>query len=146
MSELLPTELTVTVGDETYMFAIPTIRDEAKIGMRTASIRRSMLEAGEQDPGPQALDFGTNYTLRACAVFELQLRKASVTWPFSQGKNGPVVDSTKFPLNKSEKVLSVYEAYTVALDTFRSGGNPDQPAPDAKVVAGEPDSGEPKPV
>ncbi|MDE2232596.1 MAG: hypothetical protein KGJ90_00490 [Patescibacteria group bacterium] len=133
-ADVLSDIVTVTVDGDDYMFQVPSIYDEMKIGVRMREIRRRI------DPtsnGDDNLDVGTMYIMRACATFETMLKKASVQWPFTAGSAGPVVDSEKFPRDKSDAVLKIYTAFQEKLFSFRSGGVPDKQPLTSEVVAGQ---------
>ena len=129
MPDILQDKITVTYNSESYTFKIPSIRDEVKIGSRIALIRS--LEDPDWDRFSQGLDGQTLWALRACATFEVLLVSASETWPFSPAKKGePVVDSSTFPADRSEDVLSIYEELQKDLRSFRSSrtANPGSPS------------------
>ena len=132
MPDVLPNEIVVDLEGRSYVFKIPTIHDEIKIGMRSRDLRREI--AG--NPSEDGLDNGTVYMCRACAGFEVLLKKSSETWPFSEGKAGPEVNSAKFSAEKVNEALEVYVAFQDKLGTFRAGGNPAQPPLDQKTVSG----------
>ncbi|MDA8120114.1 MAG: hypothetical protein M0Z85_08775 [Gammaproteobacteria bacterium] len=113
---LTQTELTVTVKGETFVFKIPSIRDEAKVG----SIAR-WLRAQDDPAGigaPEGLDFETFFFYQALATIQVLLKRASDDSWWSTGPDGrPVLDASKLP--ESAPVKEVYEGYLAALDTFR---------------------------
>lgn len=129
-TDILRNTLTISSDGADYEFRIPSLFDEMRIGVRMRDIRRRI------DPSSDGSDIGldqtTLYFNRACATFEVMLNKASVEWPFSQGKNGPVVDCEKFPKEKAATVIAVYGELQEKLITFRAEG----------IAAGQPDSGQ----
>lgn len=130
--------MTVTYDGDHYIFAIPSLVDEMKIGIRMRDIRRRILPEG--DISDFGLDQNTLYFNRACATFELMLRKTSANppWPYSSGPSGPVVDCEKFPTDKASTVIGVYGALQQQLLTFREKRPPaGQPAPEQAVGGGE---------
>ena len=131
------TELNVVHDGATYIFKIPGVRDEAKIGSYARFLRV------QDDPNgvgaAEGLDFNSFFTYQALATFAVLLRKASVTWPFSPDKTGkPVVDVNQFP--DDAPVLEVYEGYLDALARFL-GELPEDGRPGgSEVVDGQPES------
>ena len=119
----LATTLEVKLGQDTYVFKIPTLHDEIAIGSRMSTLRRAIDPSWD---GFTLLDGTTQYALRAAATFELLLQRASVTWPFSEGLDKkPVIDSSKFPADKAHVTVQAYERYEAALNRFRYGGAED---------------------
>lgn len=140
----LISELEIKLGDaktgfRTYIFKIPTVHDEMKVGIRMRAIRR-MVSDGD-DPTDDGLDGMTLLFNRACANFELLLLKSSETWPFSPGTGGPVVDSSKFPIDKVQELVDAQVEFVNKLTSFRQGGNPDQPSAVDQVASGQSDTG-----
>lgn len=111
--------ITVTVEGDDYEFAIPSIVDEMKVGMRMRDIRRRINPNG--DISDFGLDQSTLYFNRACAAFELLLRRTSASppWPFSAGSAGPEVNCEKFPREKAATVIAVYGGLQEKLLSFR---------------------------
>lgn len=143
MTDVLKTELTVPYGpkgkEDTFVFKIPTLHDEIKIGARMEKLHRTI--DPEWNGFSQGLDGGTLYALRAAATLELLLIKASVTWPFNEDAAKVVgVDSGKFPVDKAAEALGVYAAFDDALAKFRSGGAPDNGSTGEKALDGQPGS------
>lgn len=121
---VLKTSLEVEVNKEKYEFKIPTIHEEIGVGIRVKDIRRRLeptwngFEAG--------LDGQALLELRACATFELLLLKSSSKWPWIEDAKGNVIcNSSKFPNSKYNDVLLAYQNFQDALNSFRTGGNPD---------------------
>lgn len=115
----LANTITVTVDGDDYEFAIPSITDELKIGLRMRDIRRRLMPDG--DISDIGVDQATLFMNRACATFELMLRKTSASppWPYSSGASGPEIDCTKFPPDKAATVVAVYTELQQKLLTFR---------------------------
>ena len=124
-------ELTVSVLGETYQFKIPSFRDEARIGSLARFLRAQ--DDPEHVGSAEGLDFNTFFKYEALATFPVLLQRATVTWPYSAGKDGkPVVDIDQFP--DDAPIMEVYEAYLDALAMFRksrTGG--EEPAQSAVV-------------
>ena len=129
-----PTELVVEYGGDQYHFKIPTIHDEMRLGMRARSIRQAA--APGEDASAAGLEWGTVFMSQACASFEVLLTKASAEWPFSKDAAGkPVVKSDKFPADKVDAVLAIYDGYNTKLQTFRAAGVANQPPAAPEAVA-----------
>lgn len=134
--DLTKDTLEVSHGDAKYVFAIPTLADEIKLGLRERNIRREMDPASSGDV--DGLDVSTILLVRAAAQFELLLRSASVAWPYTPGAGGaPVVDYRRFPSDKVQEVVQVSLDFQAALNRFRGGGVRDGDAEGGEVVAGQ---------
>lgn len=128
MPNAIPTDplaktLTVKINNDkdSFVFKIPTIHDDIAIGSRMTRLRRVIDPSW--DGFEQGVDGITQYSLRACATFELLLEQSSATWPFTEGPDRkPVVDSAKFPAANTNDLLIAYQGFTEALTTFRAGG------------------------
>lgn len=120
--EITKTTLEVPVRGETYEFKIPSLHEEIAIGSRVTKLRRDIDPLW--DGFSMGLDGNTAYMLRACATFELLLKRASAQWVWSHEPNtgGPIVDSSKFPPDKVDLVMEVYQGFLEALSRFRQGG------------------------
>jgi hypothetical protein len=139
MSDLLQTTITANGRNgDTYVFDIPSLHDEIKISARMKNIRKAI----EPDWNTfDAIDGNGLYLLRVCATFEVLLRQSSATWPFSEGKTGPVVDSAKFPKERSSEVTAVYDDFVAKLTEFREGGPANKDGAGAKAVESQPNPG-----
>lgn len=123
-----------------FIFKIPGIRDEIRIGMRMRALRAADATAGD-DPNEQGLDEFTVYLSRCCATFELLLISANVTWAHTPGLDGkPVVDSSKFPDDKMNDLTSAVADFSRQVNNFRAGGDSNKPPVDGQAVASEPDN------
>jgi hypothetical protein len=139
MAEKLQTTLIVPYKDDNFEFKIPSIHNEIAIGSRMSKLR-AVIDP-DWDGFSMGLDGGTQYSLRACAAFELLLQKSSAKWPFSPDDIGAVkVDSSKFPPENAADVVQVYQAYQEKLTSFRSGGAPGNNPLTDKVVESQPSS------
>jgi hypothetical protein len=134
-SDVLQDTMTVTVDGISYTFAIPSIYDEMRIGVRMRDIRRKLDPSG--DGTDAGLDGATLYMNRACATFEVMLRSCSDTWPYSEGTKGPTVDSEKFPKERAAAVVAVYQALQEKLMSFRDGGSAARKPPAEQAMAGQ---------
>lgn len=133
---VLQEEITVTHDGETYVFKLPSVRDDAKVGSYARYLR------AQDDPegigSADGLDFNSFYIYQALATFHVLLRRATVDWPFSPSEKGlPVVDVNKFP--ESAPVMEVYDSYLKAVSEFRGKTNPRKSAGE-DAVASEPDT------
>jgi hypothetical protein len=133
MPELFQDEITASFGGDDFIFSIPSLHDEIRVGLRSKALRQELVGAGE-DSSEYGLDDWTTYLLRASATFEVLLKKASTKWPFTPGAAGPVVDSSKFPKNKVGDVVAIYRRYLDELATFREGGSPAKPVGEEAVA------------
>lgn len=128
------------MGTSVFEFAIPTLADEIKLGIRERNIRREL----DPDAGgdPAGLDMNTILIVRAAAIFELLLRKANVEWPYSLGPNGPAVQYKNFPAEKSTEVVNASLGFQAALMRFRGGGAGNENAEGGETVGGEQNTGQ----
>jgi hypothetical protein len=140
MPELFQDEITASFGGDDFIFSIPSLHDEIRIGLQARALRQALAGPGG-DPSENGLDEWTLYFLRASATFEILLKKASAKWPWVAGAGGPVVDSSKFPKDKVGDVVAIYRRYLDELATFREGGTPSKPA-STEAVADKPDTSE----
>ncbi len=114
---LLPSEIEVKSGDETFYFKVPSPRDLARMGSRSTALAA----ADEPFMGRPALDPFTQNLYRGFALFETLLVRADATWPYTQGPDGkPYVDSSKFPTESTYTVTEVYQGFSEALEKFLS--------------------------
>ena len=125
--DIFKNEIEITHKGETFVFKIPSIADEMRIAGRARAMRRAADADG--DGGEYGLTNEALYMVRAAAAFETVLLKTSATWVFTDGKSGPVVDSSKFPLNKIGDVTTIYLEFQEKVATFRDGGSLDGNAP-----------------
>jgi hypothetical protein len=121
------------IDSETYDFKIPSIKEQAQLGYRSASLRR------KYDPDHvgalDGIDMATHLLITGCALFEQYLLTASQEWPFSRGDDGrPVVDHEKFPDDKDAVLREMAARYDAELARFRSGRRAVDAAP-AQAVA-----------
>jgi hypothetical protein len=132
-----PIQTTILVKHQSgdYEFKIPSLHDEIAVGARMDKIHRAI------DPTwngfTRGMDLDSEYALRAAAVFEVLLKKASVQWPFEATPAGPIVNSALFPPDKALTVMEVWQGYNDSLATFRQGGNSNKPAAPTETVASQ---------
>lgn len=119
-NDVLKSEIEVTHRGETFVFTIPSISDEMRIAGRARAIRAA------SDPSHDGSEYGLPdeviIAVRAAATFEVVLKQTSASWVHSSGPNGPVVDHTKFPLNKIQDVATVFLLFQEKLNSFRDSG------------------------
>ena len=140
MPELLQDSITVSHNGDDFVFSIPSIHDEVRIGLKARALRQALVGPGG-DVSEDGLDRWTVYMLRACATFEVLLRKSSAMWPWTAQAGGPVVDSGKFPDDKVNDVLAIYSDQQEQLLSFREGGVATVSA-GTEAVAGQSDTGD----
>jgi len=151
MSDVLADRLTVTVGQHTYDFRMPSIRFDIEVGYRAADVRRRAYPEGMGALG--AVDFSAVQFSRACAYLELYLIGASTLWPYGIADDHdlsrvdpakpPKVDFEKFPISAADLVLEVGAAFEDAYGRFRRPGLVNGRSAGTETVAGKPDPGAP---
>lgn len=138
-AEVIKTEIEVTHNGITYLFKIPSVHEEIKIGIKSREIRRRIV-GDTGDAADYGLDFNTQVLIRSCAIFELLLKKCTDKWPYSAGEGGlPVVVSDKFPPEHVDTVVEVGLAFSNQIDTFRAERSAAGKPATEKAVAGQPD-------
>jgi hypothetical protein len=115
---LTQTELTVVVQGETYVFKIPSARDNARIGSEARFLRAQDDPAGVG--AAEGLDIETFAFYQALATIKVLLKKTSTGRLFSPDAAGlPVVDVDNIP--NDVPVHEVFEGFLQALGAFREG-------------------------
>ena len=142
MSDVLDETLEVIVRKQKYIFKIPSITFDIEVGYRATEIRQRI--APQFMGSLFGLDNAAAQLARNFAVMELYLLRADVPWPFSPGPNGkPVVDSAKFPRDKTNTVYDIGQAFEAAYGRFRDDGTGDNQSNGDQAVAGVEDPGAP---
>jgi len=110
--------------NEEFEFRIPTIADEVAIGTRMRKLRR---EIDPADDGTGQLEQETLAYLKGMAYFEVLLVSTSaVNWVYTKVKDGrQIIDSLKFPPEKTNTVLFVAMTFHGQVQRFRYGGPTD---------------------
>lgn len=130
---VLQTTIEVTIDGCTFIFAIPSFKDEIKLGLRARQIRRDLefeLLPNKQDPqalatvaGDPTFDQQTETYVRTATYFEVLLRSSSVQWIYTPDDNGkPVVDYTKWPDAQFNTIVRAGVDFSNQLTRFRQGG------------------------
>lgn len=104
-----------------YEFRIPGIADNMKLGLYARALRRQYDPSGSGDLN--GLDAETAMLSWACAAFETLLTSAGAKWPYSKSPvdGKPIVDHTKFPMDKLDTVIAVGFRLDAELARFREG-------------------------
>lgn len=144
MADVLTDTLTVTVGEDEFVFAIPTPIQQVQVGVRAAAIRRRFDPTG--GGWEDGLDGAAYLLVRGMATMEVLLRRSSAKWPYSEGRdvnNKPEVrvDLDKLPPMASPIIVQVYQGFSEALGRFYTGGAGDNQHTGQKDVASEPNPG-----
>ena len=136
MADILTDTLTIKVNNDEFVFKIPSPREQNKVKLRAAALRR------QDDPTSYGFEEGLDWisinSYRGMALMEMLLQKSSATWAFTPGDNGVMVcDSAKFPNTIGyETFAEVWATFSKSLDDFRGvGDKPGQPA-GGEAVAG----------
>lgn len=133
--DVLKTTIDVEHNGITYTFAIPSFKDELRLGMAERAIRR--IYDPETGGSPFALDNNTSMMFQAAAVFENLLRNCTDRWPYSANERGePIIDHSKFPPERVQEVTEVWIKFMTAVEEFRQKRNPNRQQAGAKAVAG----------
>lgn len=128
--------LRIEHAGEAFEFTNPSPRVFAKIGARAAAMRQA--DGLAYEASLSGFDSSLYFGL---ALFETLLTRADAenNWPFSEDGSGrPVVDSTKFPPNKTQNIVEVGNKF---YDTFFGPDEKEaadrQPVPPEGLVSGE---------
>lgn len=126
--------IVVKDNDSEFEFRIPSIMDEIKIGARMRRLRN--MADPMDDPGGN-IDMDTMAYLKSMAWFDVLLTSAdNAEWAWTKGPEGRrVVDSTKFPLDKTNQVLRVVANAIAEVSRFRDSGVADARAATNETVA-----------
>lgn len=112
--------LSIKIGEEEFVFRVPSPLDKAKVGVREASIRR------ELDPVSNGwaigLDDETFFLIRGLALMEVLLDTASVKWPYSQDGGKINVNIHTMPAGKETVIAEVGRQFQETLDRFHGRG------------------------
>ena len=119
--DILKPTLSIKVGGEEFILRVPTPMERARIGVREASIRRSL-----DDPMAGGLTFPdeeTYFLIRGMAVLETLLEQSSAKWAWSEAKGANdqpklVVKPDNFPPGKENVVAEVGRQFQETLDRF----------------------------
>ena len=134
MPDLLQTTLDVSHKGDIFVFKIPSLLDELKVGGRMRALRAKTDPEWNGFVGG-GLDADTAFILRASATFEVLLQRGP-EWVFSPSKDGkPVVDIEKIGLDHNDDIYAVYQGYVSVLDSFRNRGAADANADGKEAVA-----------
>jgi hypothetical protein len=137
--DVLKTTIESKVGDHIFVFKIPSLHDEIRVGSKMGSLRRKI------DPdwdGATELEYNEAFLLRACATFECLRQQSSEKWVWAVSNQGkPICDSSKFPEDKVLEVVEAYRGYGDQLRTFRQAGLAGQQLPAQETVESKSDTG-----
>lgn len=139
--QLLQTTLAVKIYEGTpqqdsFEFEIASIHKEIALGARVHRLHKQI--DPEWDEFSQGLDGLTLFNLRACAAFELLLKKSTAKWPWTETASGVVCDSSKFPAERADDVLLAYRGLLDALASFRAARITNAVAAGEQAVAVQP--------
>jgi hypothetical protein len=148
---VLQTTIDVEVDGLKFLFAIPSFKDEIKIGLLKKQIRRNMEfellgpnPTGQQvmmSGGEPTYDNVTETYVQVAAHFRLLLKQADAAWIYSPDENGkPVADYTKWPDDKFNIIVTAGVQFADKLSRFRSGRTPDNQPVRGEAVAGKQDT------
>ena len=119
MADLTQTTFDVSVGADTFIFKVPSVREYARLGIRSRELRRADSPTGTGDEW--GLDGTTADLYRGMALFETLLQKADArdNWPYSTDDSGkPSVDSSKFPPQATQSVILAYQWFETQYQRF----------------------------
>lgn len=117
--DLVKKTIVIKDEDSEFEFKIPTILDEVRVGVRMRKLR--MMVDPTDDPGGN-IDLDTLAYLKSMAYFELFLLSASNSeWVWARGPEGKqIVDSSQFPVEKTDQVLRVAAKVVGEVARFRN--------------------------
>lgn len=130
MPDPLQTTFDVPLDGKTYTFRIPTIKMDIEIAYKAAEVRqRAYPQGGGTLVG---VDGWSSAFARFCAIMELYLVKADTLWPYGFSDDdmsavdfnkSPKVDFEKFPVEHTETVYQMGEAFDREVARFRGRRN-----------------------
>ena len=119
MNEVTNDEISIAVGEETFVFRLPSPRAYAKMGSRSAVMRRE--DAPESGGSDWGLDSLSQDLYQAMALFDTLLIRADTrgNWHISTNeKGGAVIDSTKFPPTVTLTMLEAFRGFSAKVSSF----------------------------
>jgi len=139
MSDVLTDTLTVRVGDDDFVFRIPTPIQQIQMGIRGLALRRRFdpMGAGWET----GLDDPTYMLIRGMVLLEVLLKQSSAKWVYSEapgadGRPNVAVNIDSLPPHATPIIIQVYQGFTEALATFFAGGTGDNQQSSPAPVAG----------
>ncbi|MDE3023127.1 MAG: hypothetical protein KGI54_14975 [Pseudomonadota bacterium] len=126
MSDLLNNTITVKIGDDEFVFKVPSPKDYIQIGMHAAALRRAM------DPqhigNVQSIDAYTYELIQSVAVMQVCLQNSSAQWAYSEvedgnGKASVQVNLDKFPPKAITVLAQINDQFEAEVSRFLSEGN-----------------------
>ena len=142
MSDVTRTTLDVVVNDDRYVFRIPSIADEIKLGLRERQIRLQFeAEMGVPATGMPTGDVNTEFLVRTIAYVQ-QLLVGGPRWIWTPDEeNKPTVDFTLWGDERLDTLFQVGMGFEAELRRFRNERDrPGEPA-GGEAVAGRPNPG-----
>lgn len=142
-SNVLKGTLTVKHGDDEFVFRVPSIKDDIRIGQAARLIR------AETDPngygGEDGLDENAVLLSRFLAMFRVLFESTSAPWlPIKTEQRGKemvsLVDTDNIPNDRVNAVAEIGLMLEAEVARFRAGGAGDRSAAGAEAVAGQPPS------
>ncbi len=125
-ARLLQDEVVVENGGETFIFRIPTTRDEIRVGSQIPRLRR-IADPESAGEGMDSLDPGTFFYLRAIALFLTCLKSTDAKWIYSPGLEGkPTIKWDEWPASVTNRVLEIALSAQDQVARFHSPGATDQ--------------------
>jgi hypothetical protein len=144
MDPVLDNSITVNIDGDTYIFRVPSFKDEIALGLRERAIR---LAIERETAGPDGAVFGmptgdnqTDFMVRTAATFDMLLLKGP-EWVWSNDTTGhPKANYENWPLDKVSLAAKVGVEFDTQLRRFRDPRTPDGGSVGGKTVAGEPNT------
>jgi len=113
---ILHDTITVTHGNETFVFRIPSLKDRMKISSLAAKLRR------ETDPDGMGLamgyDAGSSMLFEAVASFMTLVKEAPPRWLKPDAAGNPIIDLDN--MTEDTPVMEVMNQFYIELDKFRA--------------------------
>lgn len=117
--EIFKEELEIKVGEDRFIFRIPTFYDEIKIGFEARQLRRELDPMGVG--APDGLDYSTFQLVQTVATMRVVLKQSSAKWVKTPTEKGDlIIDYTKWNADAVAIIEQVGAGYVEQLGRFRA--------------------------
>ncbi len=140
-NEVTANTITIKRDDAEYIFRVPSVKDDIRVGQAARLIRADLDPNGYG--GEDGLDQRSVLTSRYLAVFEVLLEKSSATWiAWKVAKKGAdtttVFDSDAVPADRADDIIDIGIEFDNEVIRFRESRTGNGKPPGTETVAGQP--------